>query len=413
MNENKSKKLYSNLGVVLVAVATFVLGITIGQKGAFSNGESVTNYRLTGLLQPEKKIEDIDFTTFWDVWDILETKYVDKDLDEKKMFFGAVQGMVSAIEDPATLFFSSEETDKYDQVMAGNFEGIGAELGYRNGQVIVKAPMRGYPAQLVGLRAGDAILEIDGISTEGMSIFDAVMKIRGERGTKVSLKVISLGEDASHDVEITRESIHVDSTVWSKEDDIAIIEIRRFTEESLTTWITHWNSVVEEVVASNPKGVILDMRGNTGGYFDAAVWAAGDFLSKGKVVSYQQDRNGEKTTFSIKRDGRLLELPLIVLVDEGSASASEILAGALQYYDRGTIIGQPTYGKGTAQQILEMADGSTLHITTQKWLLPDSSWISPDNKIVPEIEVEYSREDFEAGEDPQFDKALEVINEKI
>ena len=413
MNENKSQKRYSNLGIVLVALATFILGLTMGQKGVFSNGESVTNYRLTGLLQPEEEIEDLDFTLFWEVWDILETNYVDKELDEKEMFLGAIQGMVSAIEDPATLFFSSEETDKYDQVMAGNFEGIGAELGYRNGQVIIKAPMRGYPAQLAGLRAGDAILEIDGATTEGLSIFDAVMKIRGERGTQVALNVISLEEDSAHDVNITRESIHVDSTIWSKEDDIAIIEIRRFTEESLTTWMTRWNSVVEEVVASNPKGIILDMRGNTGGYFDAAVWAAGDFLPNKSVISYQEGRNGEKESFTVRREGSLLDIPLVVLVDGGSASASEILAGALQHYERGTTIGQPTYGKGTAQQIVGMGDGSTLHITTQKWLLPDNSWISPDNKVSPEIEVEYAREEFEAGEDPQFDKALEVINERI
>ena len=200
MKEKKANQLYSTLGVILVSVATFILGMTMGQKGIFGGGEATVNYRLTGLLQPEEKTEDLNFSLFWEIWDILETKYVDKDIDEKEMFLGAIQGMVSAIGDPATLFFSSGETEKYDQIMAGNFEGIGAELGYRNGQVIIKAPMREYPAQLAGLRAGDAILEIDGVNTEGMSIFDAVMKIRGERGTKVSLKVISLEGDSSHDV---------------------------------------------------------------------------------------------------------------------------------------------------------------------------------------------------------------------
>lgn len=413
MNKEKSSKLYSNIGVIFVAIATFVLGLTIGQKGVFSKAGTITDYRLTGILQPKEEIEDVDFSVFWEVWDMLERNYVDRDLNEKEMFLGAVQGMVSSIGDPATLFFSAEETDQYDEIMAGNFEGIGAELGYRNGQVIIKAPMRSYPAQLAGLRSGDAILAIDGESTEGMTVFDAVMRIRGERGTKVVLNIMSLDEEAPRDVEIVRDSIHVDSTVWSKDDDIAVIEVRRFTEESLTAWMTQWNSVIAEVVESSPKGVILDLRGNTGGYFDAAVWAAGDFLPKKSVVSYQEGRNGEQQAFTVQRDGSLLEIPLIILVDESSASASEILAGALQYYNRGTIIGQPTYGKGTAQQIVGLDDGSTLHITTQKWLLPDYSWISSDNKIQPELEVEYTREQFEVGEDPQYEKALEEIRKVI
>ncbi len=412
MRKEDSKTLYSVAGVVIVSLATFIFGLSLGLKQ--SNGaDTITNYRLTGLLQPEEKTEDLDFTLFWNVWDILENHYVDSNVDEKQMFEGAIKGMVSSLEDPATLFYSSEETSEYDRITAGNFEGIGAELGYRNNQVIINSPIKGFPAFDAGVRAGDLIVEIDGVSTEGMDILEAVMKIRGEKGTDVVLKLLSLGESEPHYTTITRGTIHVDSVAWSmKENNVAVIELSRFTEDTLANWMSLWDKTVDEVVAQNPDKLILDLRGNTGGYFDAAIWAASDFLPKGSVVSYQKDRDGNNEVFSVKRDGKLLDIPMIILIDQGSASASEILAGALKHYSRGTIIGEESYGKGTAQQILNLEDGSTLHITTQKWLLPDQSWINHENKITPDIKVEFPREDFEKGLDPQMDKALEEIKSK-
>ena len=409
MRKEDSKTFYSLVGIVIVSLSTFIFGLTLGQKQGNAAGQPV-NYRLTGLLQPEEKVEDLDFTLFWEVWDILENHYVESEVNEKVMFEGAIKGMVSSLDDPATLFYSSEETSEYDRITAGNFEGIGAELGYRNNIVIIKSPIKGFPAFDAGVRAGDAILEIDGTSTEGMGIWDAVMRIRGEKGTDVVLQLLSLGESEPHYTTITRGTIHVDSVTWSmEEDNVAVIELSRFTEDTLANWISLWDQAVDEVAQQNPDKLILDLRGNTGGYFDAAIWAASDFLPKGSVVSYQTDRNGSNESFTVKREGKLLDIPMVILIDQGSASASEILAGALKHYSRGSIIGEASYGKGTAQQVLNLGDGSTLHITTQKWLLPDESWINHENKVTPDVEVEFLREAFEQGLDPQMDKAIEEL----
>lgn len=407
--ELRNKKSYSIIAVFLVALSTFILGLSVGHKQSDAGDGVPVNYRLTGILQPQEQTEDLDFSLFWEVWDVLEQQYVEKDLDEKEMFYGAIKGMVDSLDDAATLFFSSEETESYNDATAGNFEGIGAELGYKNGLIVVKSPMKDYPAYNAGLRPGDIILKIDQESTEGFTVFDAVMKIRGEKNTVVTLNVISEGESEARDVSITRGVIHVSSVEWYMKDDVAVIELRRFTEDTLAAWMFEWDKTVTEVKNSGAERIILDLRGDSGGYFDAAIWAAGDFLPKDTVVSYQMDRNENYVSFDVTRFGGLLDVPMVVLIDGGSASASEILAGALKHYDRAVIIGKESYGKGTAQQILPLENGATLHITTQKWLLPDKSWISPDNKITPDIEIDFSREEFEAGLDPQLDKAIEEV----
>jgi len=398
-------------GTLIVVAAVFIFGYSVGQKqgiGVEDSKEEI-QYRLTGELSPEDKVQDLDFNVFWQVWDLLETKYIEKDLNEKNMLDGAIKGLVSSLGDYATAYYSDDDTSEYDRISAGNFEGIGAELGYEDGQIIIKAPLRDYPAYNAGLRAYDKILKINGESTQGLDIVEAVLKIRGERGTGVVLTILSTDEEKSRDVEIVRETIHVSSVEWEMNNGIAVVDVRRFTEDSLAQWISVWDGVMDEVSSQNPKGIILDLRGNPGGFFDAAIWAAGDFLPKGDVVSFQEDRIGRKETFKISRNGKLLDTPLVVLVDEGSASASEILSGALKHYGRAEIIGKSTYGKGTAQQVLNLDGGASLHITTQKWLLPDSSWISEENKVVPDMEVEYSREDFENGKDPQLEKALSLL----
>ena len=194
------------------------------------------------------------------------------------------------------------------------------------------------------------------------------------------------------------------------EGDIALIDLDRFTESSVTAWQLHWDAIVSEAVQNNPDALILDLRGNPGGFFNAAIWAAGDFLPSGSLVAKQQDRNGGETEFRVQRDGRLLDIPVVVLVDNGSASASEILAGALQYNERAYIIGEETYGKGTAQEIVSYSGGSSMHITTLKWLLPSGIWLNPENVIVPDEKVELSADDFTNGYDPQMDSAISYLN---
>jgi carboxyl-terminal processing protease len=225
------------------------------------------------------------------------------------------------------------------------------------------------------------------------------------------LTVIHRGDKESEDISVTRAEITVPSINYEiKDGDIAVVDVDRFTEASLEAWKIRWKEVMDKVEADDPGAVILDMRGNPGGYFNAAVWAAGEFMDKGTLVAKQRDRNGQEYNFTVQRDGRFKDIELVVLVDEGSASASEILAGALQHHKRAYLIGESTYGKGTAQEIIDFSDGSSLHITTLNWVLPSGKVLSREEVVDPDKKVELDEEDFKNGEDPQMDEAIEYIN---
>lgn len=408
---NSFNKYLSIIGSVVVAICLFSIGFLSGKLWGGSVADTdAPIYKIVGELQNED-ITELDFDLFWEVWGTLESRYVDPSIDEKELYYGAIQGMVAGVGDPVTVYLTPEQTDAYLQGNEGRFEGIGAELGYKEGTLIVVTPLEGSPAKDAGILAGDRILEVDGADVTGVNIYEVVSMIRGDAGTNVVVSVIHEGETASVDIEITRGEITVPSVEFDgMQGEIAVIDADRFTEESLVAWEGRWNDVVSEVVASNPSAVILDLRGNPGGYFDAAVWAAGEFLPSGSIIAKQQNRNGQEIEFKVSRDGRLLDIPMVVLVDGGSASASEILAGALKHYGRVYVIGENTYGKGTAQEIVNYGDGSSLHITTLKWLMPDGTWLNPDNVIIPNEIVEFDDEAFKEGRDPQMQRAIDYLN---
>lgn len=402
---------FSFLGYGLVLLCVLVGGFFAGKYwGGGVGSESDVIYSIVGSKQ-NQEITTLNFDMFWEVWQTLKNSYVDRELPEQEMYYGAIKGMVDGLDDPVTLYLTPDETKQYLDSNAGKFEGIGAELGYDDGTVIIVSPLDGSPAKESGLRPGDRILAVDGVDVLGETVFEVVAKIRGEEGTNVTLTIMHKEGSKSEDIVVERKEISVPSITYDGIDEgIAVLDVDRFTEASMTAWQTFWNDAIEEVKADNPEALIIDLRGNPGGYFNAAVWAAGEFLPQGTIISKQEDRNGDTVDFTVNRDGTMLSIPLVVLVDDGSASASEILAGALKQYDRAYIIGENTYGKGTAQQIIDYPDGSSLHITTVKWLLPDGSWINPDNVIIPDKEVALSDEDFQEGKDPQFEAALEYLN---
>lgn len=401
-NDYRYKKIVST-AVLLVAV--FVLGIVIGQK---VDGTKIAN--------PFGKREEVNMDMFWNVWDIVSTQYVDADkVDSQKMVTGAIKGMVNSFEDPATVFLDPEETEEFNESISGKyFEGIGAELGYSDGNVIVVSPLEGSPAKEAGIRPGDYILKIDDYElTASDTVYDAVAKIRGDAGTKVTLTILHKGEEEPVTVEIVRREITVSSMQLDfvgENKDIAHLKVNRFTETSLAEWERLWDSKIDEVVDAGSKKMILDLRGNPGGYFDAAVYAGDEFIDEGKVIAKERDGSGNIREFKSRKGGKLIDVEVVVLVDEGSASASEILAGSLQQNGRAKIVGMPTYGKGTAQTVLDLADGSSLHITILKWLLPDGQNIDRDNSIKPDVEVDLTNEDFKAGIDPQLSKAIEILS---
>ena len=397
MEEDKGKKIFETL---VLTVIVFCIGLIFGRSIAPVNDIS----------------KKVDMSLFWQVWDTLDKNYVEKDkVEDIDKVYGAIKGLVQSYNDPATIFLTPEETEEFNNLNSGKyFEGIGAELGYSDGSVIIVAPIDGSPAKEAGIRPGDLILAVDDYEVKsGDNIYDIVAKIRGESGTKVSLKVLHKGELEPVVLEITRGEITVPSMTLKyvgDSNDVAYIDIARFTESSLSEWESKWDSVAQDVQRSGVDKVLIDLRGNPGGYFDAAVYAADDFLDTGKIISKQEDGNGNVQTFEAKSDGKLLGKKVVIIVDEGSASASEIFTGALQQNKVATVVGTKTFGKGTAQTVIDLADGSSVHVTILKWLLPDGTWLNEENPITPDVEVENSVEDFVKGFDRQYNEALLLIN---
>ncbi|MBN1618772.1 PDZ domain-containing protein [Candidatus Dojkabacteria bacterium] len=402
------------IGLVLVIFCVFTVGFFSGKVWGGSKSNDVSNlYKIVGKTE-NNDVTELDFDRFWEVWETLATQYVDKDLDQQEMYYGAIKGMVDGLDDPATVYLTPEETQQYKDGNQGKFEGIGAEMGYEDGYVVIISPLEGSPAIEAGLKSGDKVLKVDGNDVTGKGLYEVVALLRGEKGTDVEITVLHKDGSETEDIVVTRDEIKAPSiTFEGMEGDIAVVDVDRFTESSLVAWEQKWDSVIEDVKKEKPKALVIDLRGNPGGYFSAAVWAAGDFLDSGTVVVKQEDREGDQTSFTVDRDGNMLDIPVVVLVNGGSASASEIFAGAMQQNDRAYIIGEETYGKGTAQDIVDFTDGSSLHITIFKWLLPDGTWLNPDNVIEPDKKIDISDQEFKDGDDPQMDEALKYLNSKI
>ncbi len=408
---------YKNVGIIVLVICTFVVGFSSGR--VFEGGGSDLKGNKSLIIgEKDKDIGKLDFGLFWNIWDTLVDNYVaEESIDIEKMFYGSIKGLVNSLDDPATVFLDPDETDSFNSSNEGKlFEGIGAELGYDNGQIIIISPIEGSPAQAAGIKPRDIILKIDGVDVKPSdNIYDVVQKIRGKAGTKVTLTVLHQGDLKAADIEIVRGAITIPSIEVKDTDNskVKILKVSRFTDSSVAEWNSNWDKAVEEIEKSNAKGIILDLRGNPGGFFDSSVYAANEFLAKGKIISQQEDRSGKVKEFKATRKGKLLTIPVVILVNSGSASASEILSGALQLNNRAKVIGEETYGKGTAQSILPLNNGSSLHITTLKWLLPNGKWLNRENPIKPDILLELTDEDFLAGKDPQFEKALSEILKKI
>lgn len=342
-----------------------------------------------------------EMKTFWSVWDMLKKEYVGP-LDEKKMIEGATTGMVDAVGDPYTVFLNTDENKSLTQELDGVFGGIGAEIGFRDEYPTIVAPLKGSPAEKAGLVAGDRILEVDGKVTKGMSAEEIIRNIRGEKGVQVKLVVVR-GEERK-DFAIVRDVI-VDHTVkWEMKDDIAYLEISQFKNDTAK----ELNDQIPAILAKAPKGLVLDLRNNPGGSLDAVVDVAGRFLKDGDTVLVEKPKSGPEKEDRAKGNQSFAGIKTVVLVNEGSASASEILAGALQDYGLATVVGKTTFGKGLMQGVNTFDDGSALKVTVAEWLTPKRSSINQKG-IKPDVEVEYTENDFKVGNDPQLNKALELL----
>ncbi|MFA5207801.1 MAG: S41 family peptidase [Candidatus Paceibacterota bacterium] len=357
--------------------------------------------------------DQIDFSLLKKVWDQVSTDYVDPSkIDKTKMTYGAIAGMVEAIGDPYTEFFNPEEAKKLEEDLAGSFEGIGLQIGVKDDQIIAISPIKGTPAEKAGLRPGDLILAVDKTPTTGLSVDEVVNIIRGPKDTKVTL-TISREETGTKDIEITRAIIKVPSMDYEIKEiangkKIAHITLYQFSDSASQDFK---NSAIE-ILNNNVSGIILDVRSNPGGLVNQATAIAGWFLERGQLIVIEKDKNGEQVELKSNGPSNFASLPVVVLINDGSASASEILAGALKDDRQIPIIGTKSFGKGTVQQITSLDDGSSLKITTAKWYTPSGVAIQ-DTGIEPDIKVDLTQEDYDQNKDPQFDKAMEEIQKLI
>lgn len=355
---------------------------------------------------PEKTI---DLSLFWETWNALQDNYVDKSkIDNQKMIFGAISGMVSSLGDPYTVFFDPTETKKFIDDSRGQFEGVGMEIGVQKNQLQVVTPIEGTPAKKAGMRAGDLIVKIDGKTTINMSIDEAIGMIRGPKGTEVTLSIYREEWKEIRDIKLVRDVIDIPSVNWKLIDnEIAYIQLYQFTERAGS----EFEQAGIEILNSPAKKIILDLRNNPGGYLNIAQNVAGWFLDKGQLVT-TEDMGEGKTKEEYRSEGPSLfaKYPIVVLINRGSASGSEILAGALRDVRGIKLIGEKSFGKGSVQQLEPLGGGSSLKVTTAKWLTPKGEQIS-EKGLNADVEIKNSLEDEQNNKDPQLDKAIEIIKE--
>jgi carboxyl-terminal processing protease len=353
-------------------------------KPLFSNTNNTSNsgnaYTADGELPPE-------FDILAEAWQQLSEDYIDKSkLDPEKLSQGAVKGMMEALDDPYSAYASPEIKELESTTFEGKFEGIGAVISMKDQRLTVVAPIDDSPAEKAGVKAGDKILEVDGETTSTMNLIDATFKIRGPKGTPVNLLILHEGESDPVEIQIIRDEIKVESVSFEMRDDIAYIKLAQFVKSSGD----ELKNALKDAIDKGAKGIILDLRNNPGGLLNASADVASQFLAMGLVAKVVDDA-GNEDMVPVKRGGIATHLPLIVLVNGGSASASEIVAGALQDYGRAKLAGSQTFGKGSVQVVRDLSDGSALHITAYHWLTPlgrpiDGVGLTPD--FVLELEDE-------------------------
>ncbi len=335
---------------------------------------------------PESSEVCAQFGVFWQVWDLARNNFVDADaVDPQRMTEGAINGMLDTLNDRGhTRFMSASEAQRWQESLTGEFEGIGAYLNVReDGQAVIVRPIEGSPAEQAGLRAGDFILAVDGENTQGMNIDELVSRIRGPRGTTVELQILHVGETIPVDVQIQRNNIEVPSVTWSiLSDAIAMVRLNSFVERSSN----EMQRALEQARQQGARQLVLDLRNNPGGLVNEAVGIASQFLPPNTPVLVEEDRNGQRRVTNTRSGGVALDLPMVVLVNFGTASSAEILSGALQDAERATIIGVPTTGTGTVLTTYTLNDGAQLLLGTSQWLTPDGRLIRQKG-IEPDIEV--------------------------
>ena len=407
MKDNYSKTFIYKKNIAKVS-AFVILALFIFSVGFFFGKQNISNDFKQGLdLSSIFADKQVDFSLVENVWNIINKKYINSNtIDKEALIYGAIRGMLEELNDPYTVFFDKEETGEFLNSVSGFFEGIGIEIGIRDEFLTVIAPLKDSPAQKAGIKTQDKIVAIDGEDSTAYSLEEAVTKIRGPKGTPVTLTVLRGSEKLN--ITVTRDTIQIPSLKWEMlESDIAYIELIQFSETSGKDFA----KAASEILESDARRLILDLRNNPGGLLDASINIAGWFLPKDKLVVTEEIGNDIRREHKSSGPAMLKEFPLVILVNEGSASASEILAGALRDQNNIKIIGKKSYGKGSVQSLENLAGGTSLKLTIARWITPSGHYINGTG-IEPDIEIELTQEDSNNQRDPQKEKAVEFIKNR-
>lgn len=403
LQKNLSTQFVAAFGVLLV-IAAYI--------GGFSAGMSKVNSEVPSTVINAGTNEEIDFSAFWKAWNVLNEKFVavatsTKPSTNETKLWGSIEGLAASYGDPYTVFFPPVESSNFEEEISGNFEGVGMEIGLKDDFLTVVAPLKNSPAYKAGILAGDKILKIDDKVTAGLSVEEAVKIIRGKKGTKVTLTIAREGEKEPREISVVRDVINIPTidTELTKEK-VFVIRLYNFSAISADLF----RAALREFAVSGTQKLVLDVRGNPGGYLEAAVDMASWFLPSGDVI-VREDFGGKRDEIVHRSRGYNVfnkNLEMVILIDGGSASASEILAGALNEHGVAKLVGAKTFGKGSVQELVKITGETSLKVTIARWLTPDGLSIS-DGGLKPDIETKRTAEDFKAGKDPQLDRAIEYL----
>lgn len=391
-------------GVFFIVLVFFAGWFTGRTSATASSSLSRARAQQEATITPQVE-DDVNFSHFWTVWDFVKENYYKQPISNETLFQGAIKGMVAALDDPYSVYFDPEEAQAFNANLEGSFDGIGAEIGIKDDQLQIVAPLPGTPAKRAGLLPGDAILAIGDVTTDTMTVEEAVLLIRGEAGSQVVLKIYREGQPAPYDVPIIREKIVVDSVRYEfTPDQLAHISVYTFNQETNELF----NDAVNKALAAGARGIILDLRSNPGGLLSSAKSMASAWVGYDPVLIERQQ--GVSKTLNGVAAPRLAGFPTVVLVNGGSASGSEIVAGALQDYGLATLVGTQTFGKGSVQDYRDLEDGSAIKVTIADWFTPKERSIN-ELGITPDVEVPLTIEDLESEHDPQLETAIRILLE--
>ncbi len=385
--------------IVVLSLLSFGLGYDLGN--------AQTSPVIISEAQPSS---NLDLNVYEDVWSTILDRYLDSEnIDKAQVIDESIKGMVKALEDPYSNYMNSEETEMFMSDLDSELEGIGAVLGMETERVVIETPLKSSPAEAAGLQTGDLIVAVDGNDISDQSLLEVVKQIRGPKGTKVTLSIIRESTEESFEVDIIRDKITLDSVTYEQQDDLFYISINQFSDDTLKEFQT----AATQALLGDSKGIILDLRFNGGGYLDSAVHILGEFLDANLPAVQMQGKDLQNSrVLNTNGPSRLNGLPVAVLINQASASASEIVAGTLQDFGRAIVVGQKSYGKGTIQDVIPFRDGSTLRITIAKWLTGKGQDIN-EGGISPDFIVDITEEDLAKSVDSQLEKARELLQNKI